>query len=126
VEEVTDNTDVAVSGSKIARPLPAEMLPEGGLEPVSEPFAEAAGLGPPALAELREYMDDVDILFVPISAADPLCCLRAGSGNDVHLNESAILPAVNFGVSESSIANSGSGLPVPLVQTSEESDGLRA
>jgi hypothetical protein len=125
VEVVTDNADVAVSGGKAARPFPALTLPEGGLELVSEPFTEAAELRPPALAEFNEYMDDVDILFVSRSELDPLC-LTAGSGNDGYLYESIILPAANFGVSESSIANSGRGLPVLVVQTSEASDGLRA
>ncbi len=100
------------------------MLPEAGLVPGSDPVTEAAELGPPpALAELKEYIEDVNIRFASGSAMEPRG-FKAASGKEGCLEMSAMLPAASFGVSKSSIADSGRGLPVLPVQISEFSEGL--
>jgi hypothetical protein len=122
---VTDSTDVEVSGGDVPIALPPGILPDVGLVPVSDPFAELAELGtPPALAEFKEYIEEVDMRF-PSDSAVVLRGLKAASGNEGCLERSTILPATNFGVSKSSITDSGLGLPVPPDQISELSDGLR-
>jgi hypothetical protein len=124
-EVVTESGEVAVSGCDIPMALPPGMAPDGGLVPGSDPLAEAAELcTPPALAEVKEYIEDVDMRLPSVSAADARR-FKAASGNEGCLYRSARLPPANFGVSESSIADSGRGLSVPPVQTSDCSDGRR-
>lgn len=55
---------MAKSGGDIATPAAAEMLPDEGRPPPSDPLADVAELrSPPALAEFNEYMDEDDILL---------------------------------------------------------------
>jgi len=122
---VTDSTDVEVSGGDVPIALPAGIFPDVGLVPASDSVAEAAGLGaPPALAGLEEYIEEVDTRF-PSDSAARLRGLKAASGNKGCLERSAIMPAANFGVSKSSMTDSGRGLPLPPDQISELSNGLR-
>ncbi len=80
------------------------VVPEAGRVPASEPVAEAVELAtPPALAELNEYNEDVDIRFDSLSMPEPRG-LIAASGNVGCLLGSAIFPTVLFGVSKSSTA----------------------
>jgi hypothetical protein len=73
--------------------------------PTSDPLVEAAELGtPPALAELREYIDDTDIRFELISDNDGVG--RSASGSEECLVSSAMVAGGNFGVSQSSTAQS--------------------
>jgi hypothetical protein len=124
-EVVTDSAEVEVSGCDIPTALPPGIAPEVGLVPASDPFAEAAELWtPPALAEVKEYIDGVDMRF-PSDSAAGLRGFKAASGNKGCLDMSAMLPAANFGVSRSSMADSGRGLPLSPVQVSEFSDGRR-
>jgi hypothetical protein len=124
-EVVTDSADVEVSGCEIPTALPPGRAPDVGLVPASDPFAEVPELcTPPALVEIKEYIEDVDMRFTSGSAAE-LRGFKAASGNGGCLVMSAMLPAANLGVSKSSIADSGRGLSVPPVQTSEFSDGRR-
>lgn len=76
------------------------------LFPISEPFADAAELGaPPALAELREYIEETDIRFGSRSEIDRLD-RSAASGSGECFVSSAMVPEDNLGVSRSSIAHS--------------------
>jgi hypothetical protein len=71
-EVVTDSAEVEVSGCDVPKALPPVIAPDVGLVPASDPLAEAPELCiPPALAELREYIDDVDMRFTSDSAAEP-------------------------------------------------------
>jgi hypothetical protein len=55
--------------------------PDAERVPVSDPLADVAELGaPPALAELREYMEDTDIRLFSLSAPE-FRGLIADSGN---------------------------------------------
>jgi hypothetical protein len=122
---VTDSGEVEVPGCDNPIFLPPGIVPDAGLVPASDPLAEAGELcTPPALGELNEYIEEVDIRFPSDSATEPRR-LKAASGNGRCLDISAMLPAANLGVSKSSMADSGRGLPVPPVQTSEFSDGRR-
>jgi len=124
-EVVIDSAEVEVSGCDTPTALPPGIAPDAGLVPGSDPLAEAAELcTTPARAELKEYTEDVDMRFLSDSTAEPRG-FKAASGKDGCLGMSAMLPAANFGVSKSSIADSGRGLPVLPVQTSEFSDGRR-
>lgn len=124
-EVVTDSTDVEVSGGDVPIGFTPGKFPDVGLVPVSDPFAEAAELGtPPALAEFKEYIEEVDVRF-PSDSPVRLRGSKAASGNEGCLESSAIVPAASFGVSKSSMTDSGRGLPVPPDQISEFSDGLR-
>lgn len=84
--------------------LPDVVLLTGiGIDPASDPVAEAAELGmPPALAEPSEYMEDTDMRF----ASDSEGAFRAGSGSSVCFWSSAIVLKDSFGVSVLSIAKS--------------------
>lgn len=122
---VTDSAEVEVSGCDNPTALHPGIAPDVGLVPASDPLAEAPELcTPPALTELKEYIEDVDMRLRSDSAAEPRK-FKAASGNEGCLNMSAMLPAANLGVSKSSMADSGRGLHVPPVQTSEFSDGRR-
>jgi hypothetical protein len=95
---VTEIADVATSGCEIPRALLLETEPDAGLVPTSDPLTEVAGLWmPPALAEFREYIDDVDIRFVSMSV-EPRG-LKLASGSTGCLCWSAIIPACSLGVS---------------------------
>lgn len=75
--------EVAVSGCDIPSPLFGDKVPDVDLVvvPGSDPFAEAAELStPPALAELSEYIDEIDIRFVSFSVIERLGP-RAASGS---------------------------------------------
>lgn len=105
-EVTTDMADVEVSGCESASAFVGDNVPGADLPvaPFSDPFADAAELGaPPALTELREYMDDTDIRFPSISVIEAFG-RNAASGNWVCFESSAIAPAVNLGVSKSSTA----------------------
>jgi hypothetical protein len=126
---VTESAEVmATEGSdgEIAMPCGPEMLPEGGLVPDSDPFADVpALLSPPALAEFNEYMEEEDMRLPSLSFVFP-CGLNALSGNFAYFFESAMIPGASLGVSESSIAPSDRGrLEVLSVQASEVSDCRR-
>jgi len=75
--------------------------------PISDPLAEAAELGtPPALAELREYIEEIDIRFESYSDMETLD-RTADSGKGVCFVSSAmVVPGESFGVSKSSTATS--------------------
>lgn len=62
--------------------------------------------------------------FAPRSVEE-LRAFKAASGNIGCFVKSDMLPGANFGVSKSSMANSGRGLPALLPQNSDASDGLR-
>lgn len=80
-EVVTEIAEVATSGCEIPNALLLEIEFDAGLVPPSDPFTEVAGLCmPPALAELKEYIDDVDIRFAFKSVVEP-CGLKLASGN---------------------------------------------
>ncbi len=124
-EVVTESAEVEVSACDDPTALPAGIAPGVGLVPASDPLVEVAELcTPPALAELKEYIEDVDMRFPSFSAPDARE-FKAASGNEGCLDVSAMIPAANLGVSKSSMADSGRGLPVPPVQTSEFSEGRR-
>lgn len=82
-EVTTDTVEVEVSGCESPSALVEDNVPDAALAvvPISDPFADAAELGaPPALTELREYMEDTDMRFESISDIDGLG-RNAGSGS---------------------------------------------
>lgn len=92
--------------------------------PTSDPAAEAAELcTPPALAELKEYRDEVDMRLFSALVLDPALRI-AGSGSGTYFAGSDMFPASNFGVSESSMAESLMEAVVPSVQASEASEAV--
>ena len=122
LDVVTESADVEISGWEILNPLPPDMPPDAGLLLTSEPLAEAVELcPPPARAEFKEYMDDVDMRLISKSVVEPRG-RKAASGNGGCLGRSDILPAASFGVSKSSIADSVRGLFPPKAQKSDVPD----
>lgn len=99
-EVTTDTADVEVSGCDTPRAFAGDNVTEDlPVAPFSDPFADAAELGtPPALTELREYMDDTDIRF-PSNSVVEAFGRNAASGKCVCFASSAIAPAVNLGAS---------------------------
>lgn len=79
-----------VPGSACIALVVGDSVPDGVRDPIavavvvpvagSDPFAEAIELGPPARAELKEYIDETDILFWSNSETEGRV-RRAGSGN---------------------------------------------
>lgn len=111
---MTETADVP--GSACILLVFGDSAPDGVLDPIavavvapvpgSDPLAEAIELGaPPARAELREYIEETDILFESNSETDGLC-LNAGSGKESFCVSSAMIPGESFGVSISSTAKS--------------------
>lgn len=103
--------------------------PEGAVvetaDGTSDPATEALELGipPPALAELNEYREDVDIRLMSAFVADAVLRIP-GSGKGVFFVLSDMIAAANFGVSESSIADSSIEAVVPSVQACEASEAV--